>query len=369
MRAFVAERVGGTAWDELVATLGDAEAATVRGVVAAQWYDPWLRARLLRELQRRHGDHLALDLGRFEAELDVTRLQRWFIRLVPPTLAIRNMNKYWRRTEESGRWISKVDGEVLIAELHDRAVVEPALCFALQGYLERMLEFLRCEASPVVHSRCRAGGDGCCEFRTEYIKIPSRRRHSNEPVQPNDVHGIGGELGDLRDLEAVTAGIVEMLQARLSFSYVALWVHMERGREPRQMARAGTQGQGEARCLILVADDVTVGRLDVEGPADDASVETLDLLLPRFADALIKAGACAEPDADRARRLHLANERWTRTERERDVLGLLIQGKSNKEIGQALGIAEPTVEHHVTRILKQSGATSRYELQAKFWKL
>jgi len=47
------------------------------------------------------------------------------------------------------------------------------------------------------------------------------------------------------------------------------------------------------------------------------------------------------------------------TERQMDVLELMMQGKSNKLICRALGIAEPTVKNHVTAILKALKVSNR----------
>ena len=47
------------------------------------------------------------------------------------------------------------------------------------------------------------------------------------------------------------------------------------------------------------------------------------------------------------------------TPREADVVTLVSEGLTNKEIACALGIAEHTVEHHVTHILQKIGATTR----------
>ena len=47
------------------------------------------------------------------------------------------------------------------------------------------------------------------------------------------------------------------------------------------------------------------------------------------------------------------------TERQRDVLKLMVQGQSNKEICRELGLAEPTVKIHVTAILRALNVTSR----------
>jgi DNA-binding NarL/FixJ family response regulator len=49
------------------------------------------------------------------------------------------------------------------------------------------------------------------------------------------------------------------------------------------------------------------------------------------------------------------------TPREKDVLALIVRGKSNKEIGQALDIAEGTVKGHVNNILGKLGVSGRTE--------
>ncbi len=50
------------------------------------------------------------------------------------------------------------------------------------------------------------------------------------------------------------------------------------------------------------------------------------------------------------------------TEREREVLGLLAQGKSNKEIATALVITERTVKFHVSSLMSKLGANNRTEV-------
>ncbi len=49
------------------------------------------------------------------------------------------------------------------------------------------------------------------------------------------------------------------------------------------------------------------------------------------------------------------------TERQVDVLALMMQGKSNKAICRVLDLAEPTVKNHVTAILKVLKVTNRTE--------
>jgi DNA-binding NarL/FixJ family response regulator len=52
------------------------------------------------------------------------------------------------------------------------------------------------------------------------------------------------------------------------------------------------------------------------------------------------------------------------TDRQREVLALLVQGKSNKLICRELQIAEPTVKNHITAILKALKVSSRTEAMA-----
>jgi DNA-binding NarL/FixJ family response regulator len=49
------------------------------------------------------------------------------------------------------------------------------------------------------------------------------------------------------------------------------------------------------------------------------------------------------------------------SERQQDVLALVMQGKSNKMICRTLNLAEPTVKNHVTAILKALGVKNRTE--------
>ena len=53
------------------------------------------------------------------------------------------------------------------------------------------------------------------------------------------------------------------------------------------------------------------------------------------------------------------------TARQRDVLAVMMQGKSNKAICRILNLAEPTVKNHVTAILKALKVTNRTEAVIK----
>jgi DNA-binding NarL/FixJ family response regulator len=57
------------------------------------------------------------------------------------------------------------------------------------------------------------------------------------------------------------------------------------------------------------------------------------------------------------------------TDRQIEVLALLMMGKSNKIIARALDMAVPTVKNHITVVLKALGVTSRTEAVIKLGKM
>ena len=56
-----------------------------------------------------------------------------------------------------------------------------------------------------------------------------------------------------------------------------------------------------------------------------------------------------------------ANDPFGLTRRERDVLPLLVKGRTNRQIAEELFISENTAGVHVSNILGKLGATSRTE--------
>jgi DNA-binding NarL/FixJ family response regulator len=54
--------------------------------------------------------------------------------------------------------------------------------------------------------------------------------------------------------------------------------------------------------------------------------------------------------------------RVTFTDREKEVLEMLVAGRANKEIGAALGIEERTVKAHVAKLMRKVGVQNRISL-------
>jgi DNA-binding NarL/FixJ family response regulator len=64
--------------------------------------------------------------------------------------------------------------------------------------------------------------------------------------------------------------------------------------------------------------------------------------------------------------MRLGMARWhPLSERERALVKLMMDGRSNDEIGRELGIASKTVETHLTRLYERLGVETRTELALK----
>ena len=94
----------------------------------------------------------------------------------------------------------------------------------------------------------------------------------------------------------------------------------------------------------------------------------VDFLIKPFRDQDLLDAVHAAIERDRARRLHVTGvaglgERYrTLTERERDIMALVVAGRLNKQIASELGLAEVTVKAHRSQIMHKMGAKSLPEL-------
>jgi DNA-binding NarL/FixJ family response regulator len=61
----------------------------------------------------------------------------------------------------------------------------------------------------------------------------------------------------------------------------------------------------------------------------------------------------------------LTNDPPHLTDRERQVLDLILLARSNREIALQLGIEERTVKAHVGRLMRKTGADNRIELSMR----
>jgi DNA-binding NarL/FixJ family response regulator len=78
-----------------------------------------------------------------------------------------------------------------------------------------------------------------------------------------------------------------------------------------------------------------------------------NVLSARAIRSLFEGAAQSEPDHDQQVRPE------SLTHRETDILGLLSEGKSNREIARALFLSEKTVKAHLAAVFRKLGVTNR----------
>ena len=91
----------------------------------------------------------------------------------------------------------------------------------------------------------------------------------------------------------------------------------------------------------------------LEKPVND------QLLLDRVQQAIARD---RETRAQHARFHEIRERKGLLSDRERQVLDLLVAGKSNKQVGGALGLSPRTIEVHRSRIMKKMATNSLVEL-------
>jgi two-component system, LuxR family, response regulator FixJ len=108
--------------------------------------------------------------------------------------------------------------------------------------------------------------------------------------------------------------------------------------------------------IPMAVDAIRHGALDfIEKPFDPATI------VRRVRDALDASGARAEARAQ-VEEAHDLPGADALTPREREVLGLISGGQSNKEAGRMLGISPRTIEVHRARIMEKLGAKNAADL-------
>ncbi len=119
-----------------------------------------------------------------------------------------------------------------------------------------------------------------------------------------------------------------------------------------RQADALLRGHGER------ADAVTVARKALR-VADELGAEPLAIAVRQLArrSRLELADSAPAPERDPLAALNV-------TRRELDVLRLLAEGRTNRQIGAALFISEKTASVHVTNLLRKLGVTNRVEAAA-----
>jgi hypothetical protein len=171
-RAFVQDRYGAPGWAATMARLREPDRVEIESTVTVGWYSLPLYARFIRAIDEAHGCGdcaLLVQLGRFEAERDLTTIHRVFLRMANPAYAVEKMGEYWRRFHDTGTWkVDRATPTQVDGVLEGWGHVDRGLCRELGGYMGRVLELVGAKGVLMEHPFCRAHGDPMCSFRARW---------------------------------------------------------------------------------------------------------------------------------------------------------------------------------------------------------
>ncbi len=197
---------------------------------------------------------------------------------------------------------------------------------------------------------------------------------SDEPIRLEGLISIFDQpIGDGHaPLLPVTGSLAELL-ANPALEYLVIDMHsspgglavldsIRRARPALRLIVIGPEGNDElvlesiiagARAYLDLTADIEVVRQAIE-VVTSGSIWAPRRLLSKLIDRLLKV-----PDSS------LTNSTPRLTAREKEVLELILQARSNREIARQLGIEERTVKAHVGRLMRKTGADNRIELSMR----
>lgn len=130
--------------------------------------------------------------------------------------------------------------------------------------------------------------------------------------------------------------------------------------------------------LVLQVNHVALGPIIISAErnyAENFFMLACSLLAFVYAGRSLAMRFIAPPaDENELRAIHISNNlalyghRHGLTDREREVLRLILQGKDNQNIASTLTVASSTVKVYVHRLLKKTDCENRQELIRDFWK-
>ena len=191
----------------------------------------------------------------------------------------------------------------------------------------------------------------------------------DHPVTRAGIRAILNEAPDIQIVgEAQNGQEVQELTSKLHPRILLLDLQMP-GSHPAEIERWVRTHSPETITLVLTAHDrdaYLASMMEAGAAGFLAKGESAERLI-----AAIRRAACGEilfDDEQLARVCRwrkAAGEKWeSLTDRERQVLQLLVQGLDNKAIAKTLCVTPKTAAYHVTHILSKLEVTSRQEAMA-----
>jgi DNA-binding NarL/FixJ family response regulator len=156
----------------------------------------------------------------------------------------------------------------------------------------------------------------------------------------------------------------ELHVLRAAIGQASISIHSARRLATERAARLSAETALQRRNAFLAAfsADLTASLALLEDRATHAyDLSTEAAVLPTSTNGASEVTASGEVPPEQAPQ-HALPTRLTR--REAEVLGLLAQGLSNKEIAAILSLSDRTVERHVTGLYRKIGVERRTEATA-----
>jgi DNA-binding NarL/FixJ family response regulator len=196
---------------------------------------------------------------------------------------------------------------------------------------------------------------------------------SDEPIRLEGLLSVFDQAAEEghAPLLPVTGSLAEML-SRTTLEYLVIDMHasseglaildtIRRARPSLRLIVIGPEGNDElvlesiiagARAYLDLTADIAMVREAIE-VVTSGSIWAPRRVLSKLIDRLLKI-----PDSSLTKAPRL-------TAREKEVLDLILQARSNREIARQLGIEERTVKAHVGRLMRKTGADNRIELSMR----
>ena len=138
------------------------------------------------------------------------------------------------------------------------------------------------------------------------------------------------------------------------------------GLTPRQLEKWVREIYPETITLVLTAHDrdaYLVAMMDAGAAGFLSKTETGERITSAIRRAMSGENLFTKEQFDRATRWRReAGEKWANlTNREKQILKLVVQGMDNKEIAKALDVRIKTTSYHISSILKKLDVKSRHE--------
>ena len=174
----------------------------------------------------------------------------------------------------------------------------------------------------------------------------------NSPLRP-----IAGTLSEMLSRSTIEYLLIDMNE---SVGGTLVLESIRRARPALRIIVIGPEGNDElvlesiiagARAYLDLTADITRVRQAIE-TVTAGSIWAPRRLLSKLIDRLLKTPSDSS----------LTNNPPHMTMREKEVLDLILQARSNREIARHLGIEERTVKAHVGRLMRKTGADNRIEL-------